>query len=442
MNAAERTELIASRKQRAARPPEHLWARDKWTDFDVWQVPVAGLLLNVDNRRFAAERTLIEEQLGHTLDPENSPVDDRALEALLLDTNISVEGDSVVGKPGKDYQALRADWRRRKQEAPIWIRPDGLVRNGNRRLAMLKRLQRDEGLEGYEYIDAVILPESEIDEVALFDMEQREQLTENLKLRYTDINLLLAIRSAAEAHGIDWFNPEDIDRVAGELQHIIGNDRAYAVIQLNAIKYMDAYLQDSGQEGQYHKLLQQIERFRDVGKTMVLVEAQYEDDAAAVLRVLFAAIRAGLPHGTIRELRRLFRQDRDRHARLVQEVERLEAHVEPAIDATTLADPPVIHAPQTEEDEDEDEPPGPNVPNYPKTAVADAMEDVLDGFAASRTQDVVKTLLQVRNRLEALTDRQSSLAQAILSPNSDQVRAALTAVVEWADANRILLSDS
>src|SRR5262249_48757758 len=150
-------------------------------------------------------------------------------------------------------------WIRRRQESPLWIRPDGLVRNGNRRLAMLRRLQREEGLEGHEYVDVVVLDPDEIDEVALFDMEQREQLTENLKVRYTDINLLLAIRAAAMGRGIDWSDPEDIDRVAGELQHIIGNDQRYAVVQLNTIKYMDAYLDDSGQPGQYHKLIRQIE---------------------------------------------------------------------------------------------------------------------------------------------------------------------------------------
>ena len=191
-----------------------------------------------------------------------------------------MDGDRVTGgKPGKDYQALRATGIRH-QESPLWIRPDGVVRNGNRRLAMLKRLQREKGLEGYEYVDAVVLHPDEIDEVALFDMEQREQLTENLKVRYTDINLLLAIRAAAEARGIDWSDPEDIDRVAGELQHIIGNNRAYAVVQLNAIKYMDAYLEDSGQPGQYHKLIDQIERFRDVGRVMAQVEQNYPDDAS------------------------------------------------------------------------------------------------------------------------------------------------------------------
>ncbi len=441
--ADERGQLIDGRRQTTGRK-DRLWARDEWREFDVWQVPVEALLLNVDNRRFAAERTLIEEKLGHDLDPENSPEDDRALEVILLDTGIDVDGDRVVGSPGKDYHALRSDWLRRRQETPLWIRPDGLVRNGNRRLAMLKRLQREEGLEGFEYVDAVILDPAEIDEVALFDMEQREQLTENLKVRYTDINLLLAIRAAAEARAIDWFNPDDIDRVAGELQHIVGNDRAYAVVQLNAIKYMDAYLEDSGQAGEYHKLIGQIERFRDVGRAMAQIEIDYPDEAPDMLRLLFAAIRAGLPHGKIRDLRRMFRFDRERHRELLLEVDAVEQEWESAGEPAELADPEVVIHPEDaaiDGEDDEAEPPGPNVPNYPKVEIADVVDNALDGFQASRTDDVVKTLRQVRNRLEILTDERAQLASALETGDAQKVRLALRAVIDWADAQRPLLDE-
>jgi hypothetical protein len=366
MTPEQRQDEINARKRKTGRQ-ERLWVREQWQMFDVWQVPVNGLLLNVDNHRFRAERTLMEEKLGHSLDPENSPEDEHGLEVLLLDGGFDVvEGRVLGGKPGKDYEALRADWSRRHQEFPLWIRPDGTVRNGNRRLAMLRRLQREEGLESHEYVDAVILDPGDIDEVALFDMEQREQLTENLKVRYTDINLLLSIRDAAEAKGIDWFDPEDITRVANLLQHVVGNNASYAAVQLNAIKYMDQYLEDSGQPRQYHKLINQIERFRDVGRTMVQVEQDYPDEASGVLRLMFAAIRSGQKHGTIRELRRMFRLERDGYRKLLAKVE----HAEEAADTTTemlLADP-VLSVPEDNlspvEDEDSDaEPPGPNVPN-------------------------------------------------------------------------------
>ncbi len=442
MTPDERRHVILQRGQ-LTDGKARLWVRDEWRLFDIWQVPVEALLLNADNYRFAVERALMEEKLGHELDPENNPDDELALEAILLDVGYDVDGDRVSsGRPSKDYEALKADWLRRRQESPLWIRPDGLVRNGNRRLSMLKRLQREEGLEGYEYVDVVILRPDEIDEVALFDMEQREQLTENLKVRYTDINLLLAIRAAAKARGIIWSEAQDVDRVAGELQHIIGNDQRYAVVQLNAIKYMDAYLDDSEQAGQYHKLIGQIERFRDVGRVMVQVEDSFPDDAVDMLRLLFAAIRAGQPHGTIRELRRMFLRDRDRYQILVTEVDSIEEDLEVVGgNPDELADPIGItpeESESAEEDGDEIEPPGPNVPNYPKQAVTDAIENALDGYQAAQTDDVIKTLRQVRNRLDVLTDDRHMLEQALTSDNGEQVREAFMTVVDWVDDHRII----
>src|SRR6266849_1946601 len=194
MNTEERRRIITERKQAIKDRKERLWCIDEWREFPVYRIPVEALLLNVENRRFTAERTLMEEELGRTLDPENNPDDELSVISILLDKAIHVDGDRVVGKPRNDSEALKKDWETRKQETPFWIRPDGVVRNGNRRLALVKRMRATKGVEGGQWVDAVILDPVEIDESALFDMEQREQLTENLKVRYTDINLLLTLK--------------------------------------------------------------------------------------------------------------------------------------------------------------------------------------------------------------------------------------------------------
>ena len=264
MNATQRSQAIKDRSESVNRT-EHLWCKDEWRNFPVMRAPVDALLLNVDNWRFAAERTLMESKLGHSLDPENSEDDEISVISILLDQGYDVDGNIVKGNPSKDYDLLKGDWLRRRQASPFWIRPDGTVRNGNRRLAMLKRLRND-GTTGTEWVDAIILHPGDpdnIDEHDLFEMEQREQLTEDFKVRYTDINLLLTIRQAAIDSGIDWYDADSVRRVAGELQEVAGGNQAYAAIQLRAIKYMDAYLNDANAPGQYHKLLRQVERFRD-----------------------------------------------------------------------------------------------------------------------------------------------------------------------------------
>jgi hypothetical protein len=441
MNSEERRRLMEERKESTTRTVR-LWCKDEWRDFKVWRVPVQALILNVDNRRHAAERKLMEEKLGHPLDPENNPNDEISLISILLDKGIDVDGDRVVGKPSPDYESLKRDWLKRKQETPFWVRPDGSVPNGNRRLAMLYRLQRDDGLEGFEWVDAIFIEHDVVDEQDLFDMEQHEQLTENLKVRYTDINLLLTLRDAAIAKGIDWADPNDIDRVAGLLQQVAGGDKDYAKIQLQAIRYMDAYLEDSKAAGQYQKLFRQVERFRDVGKIMAKVETDYPDDAADMLRLAFSAIRAGNPHGDIRALRKMFIEDRPRYQALRAQIEEAESPWEQAT-GSQLADPD-LSAEAGDEDEDDDadsEPPGPVVPNYPAEAVKRRLKIAIDGFLAASSEDVLSNLEQVQNRLEALTDERKRLDAALHSEHAAAVKEALTKVVQWVDRVRAHLAE-
>jgi hypothetical protein len=205
---------------------------------------------------------------------------------------------------------------------------------------------------------------------------------------------------------------------------------------------MDAYLEDSSQRGQYHKLIGQIERFRDVGRAMVKIEIDYPDDAVDMLRLLFAAIRAGLPHGDIRDLRRMFRHDRDRYKELLDQIDTLENQSEATGEASELADPELlIHSEDAESDSDEEErePPGPNVTNYPKLEITTAIENALDGFEASLTADVLTVLSQVRNRLEVLTDERERLLRSLQTPAGDQIRAALEVVIQWAEQQKTLL---
>ncbi len=289
---SDRVRIIKNRVQQTG-IKVRLWVHDSWTTFDVQKVPVDALVLNVDNRRFRAERLWAEEMLGRSLDPENRPEDERCIESLLLDKGHRAVDGVLEGRPSPAYEALKNDWLRRHQETQFWIRPDGTVRNGNRRLAMIQRLHRESGDSGLQWVEAVLLDPREIDEAALLEMEQREQLTENFKVRYNDIDYLLALREAAEIRDIDWFDPALIDKVAGELQTMVEKSKKEVERDLYAIKYMDLFLEDSKKLGQYHRLLRQLEVFRDIGRMMFTIEADYPTDYARALQVLFAAVRAG-----------------------------------------------------------------------------------------------------------------------------------------------------
>ena len=398
-------------------------------------VPVDALLLNVDNRRFAAERTLMESKLGHPLDPENSEDDEISVISILLDTGHDVDGNLVKGTPSKDYEGLKTDWLRRKQASPFWVRPDGSVRNGNRRLAILKRLRND-GITGTEWVEAVVLnPEhpDNIDEHDLFEMEQREQLTEDFKVRYTDMNLLLTLRHAAVDSGIDWFDPESIRKIAGQLQEVAGGNQAYATIQLRAIKYMDAYLEDANAAGQYHKLLRQVERFRDIGKIMSRIEEDYQDDSADMLQLMFAAVRAGNPHGDIRAIRKMFLEERGRYESLQTQVTQDEKEWEQT-GAREIGDPDLSSESDESEFEDEDSEQEPPIqtPGYPQQQVRRRIKNAIDGFQAGQLE-VVDTLDQILSRLRILSNVSGHLAETLSGPRGREAKDMLTHIIEWAE---------
>lgn len=450
MRTAEERRQYLEQEKRPAKRTERVWAYDAWQEFSIVSVPVDGLLINVDNRRFRAERMWAEAHLGRSMDPENIATDERSIESLLLDTSHRFDGDQVVGSVTGDAEALRKDWERRHQESPFWIRPDGTVRNGNRRLAMIKRAQRAGGDVGLQWVEAIILTEDDIGEPALLEMEQREQLTENFKVRYNDIDYLLALQEAADLRDIDWHVKSSIDEVAGELQSMVEKSKNEVVRDLYAIKYMDAFLEDSGQDGEYHRLLRNLERFRDIGRTMVRVENEYPLDADKVIQVLFAAVRAGTPHLDIRHLRQMLFTSRDRFDSLSDEIAAAEEgwtpDAEPA-DPPSDAVPPPVGDPegndtdndldQLDEDEEDSEGPGPEVRNYPKAEVSDAIQLAIDAFESSRQEDLVRMLREARNRLDVSIEG-DRLRRECAQPGGETLRSEVAAIVAWADEHRDL----
>lgn len=437
MRAIERTKVILERRDKQS-DTARLWCKDAWKTFDVFRVPVEALMLHIDNHRFQAERKLVEARLGRALDPENIPEDESAVVAILLDNDLQVEGERVVGKATKDTDALRNDWEARGQETPFWIRPDGTVRNGNRRLAMLKRLREEKGIEGHEFVNAVILEEKDVNERDLFEMEQREQLTENLKIRYTDVNLLLTLKAAADSRGIDWADGASIERVAGELQHATKGNKAYAAIQLRAIKYMDLFLAEANKAGKYEDLLGQVERFRDVGKVMFRMEADHPDEATDMLQLMFAAIRAGAKYQHIRALGKIFIEDRARFNRLLAGVIKDEEEWEKAVGNSRLEEPKVVTKASDNDDSEEEseDVPGPVIPNYPGERVQAKIVNAIDGYLSAQL-DLATVLEQAYGRLEPLDTKK--LKQAVAGEQGAEVTSSLAKLIEWADRAKSVL---
>jgi hypothetical protein len=438
MNKDERIAQLAAKLDDTTKT-DRIWVKGEFQDLSVKRTPTELLYLNDDNRRFRAEAQGAAAELGRKLDPTTNPDDELSIISLLLDRDPHIEDDKVVGKPAKDSTALKVDWEKRGQERPFWIRPDGLVLNGNRRLAMIKRAQAELGAEFSSYVNVVVFSEEDYDDDVIFDLEATEQLTEGLKVRYSDINVLLTLRDAADRVGADWADPDSIKSTAALIQHLVNNDPSYAEIQLNAVKYMDLYLEDLGFPGEYHRLVRTVERFREVGKTMTAVEADDEARADLMLRVMFAAIQSNISSYDIRAIRQLWRHSPD-------EFDRLHGYVEELEDEGPEAEPePEPDEPESIDDEDEEEEDGdtgeaPASPDYPKQAVKRALSTAVQSVNDARNRDKRSHVLNAASRLEHISPDD---LRDHLGPGAEaaKLREAVTTIIEWADEMRPLVEE-
>lgn len=430
LNSDERTSAIESRKTPVDRT-DRRWVRGEFTDFPIHRVPVEYLVLNADNRRFRAEKLRWEEELGRKLDPQASEVDERSIVSILLDDSQRIADDEVVGKPSKDAQALIADWKVRGQEQPLWIRPDGYVINGNRRLAALKRLALEHGSATgtFGYVEVIILGYDEIDDDEMFEMEAREQLTEGYKVRYGDLNVLLTLRDAADREDVNWTDDDSIDAVAGKIQDLVGSNASYAAVQLRAIRYMDEYLDYTAEPGLYQRMIGQVERFRDIGKNMQIAQREAPEQALDLLVLQFQAVQAGLKHLEIRELRKLMIEEPESFSTLVEEVQSTVDAGPASEDMAQIQD----DLSEVEGDTGEEDEPPPPAPNFPQHEVLRSFQIAIESRQSRQRNDTESALRGAASRLEQVTP--AKLADLMKSPKQTIVTA-LAEVRAWVESVR------
>jgi hypothetical protein len=435
MTPEEREKALGERRQLIEGRTERVWTKTDFEEFSVYKVPTELLVLNHENRRFRAEAQEVEADIGRPLDPN---VDEESIIALLLDKDPRVDGQKVVGGRNKDTEALIADWQRRHQERPLWIRPDGTVSNGNRRLAMLKRLQNKQGATGYDWVDVVVMDRDTYDDETLFEMETREQLTEGFKVRYNKMNGLLTLRDAAEKHGIDWHDPASIRVVAELIQDLVGNNPNYARVQLQAVKVMTDYLNWIERPGEYSLLRGKVERFRDVGKNMEWLSINAPEHQPAMLELCFLAIQSGNNHPDIREIRRIVKRHPEAFESLAAEVSQIAA--EDDQEAEEVLPPPSADEEGEDDDHEAEVENEIVISDGPTTAQQKRIFEAVNASAqASRAHgDPPETKLRTAAMKLAEVDPARMLAESSVGSREQTMRS-IAEVLAWAEIARVAL---
>lgn len=212
-----------------------------------YAIPTSLLQYNHDNRRFNLEIQEEEIKLGRKLDPTSKDDVRRIKELLLLDQ--------------AEAKKLKDDLKRIGEQTEVGaVSFDGVVINGNRRMATLEELYSEDPNKKWESLWAVRLPK-DISEKDLWRIEAGLQLSKEKVADYGPVNNLLMISEGKKA-GLS--HSEIAASMYGWTDKQVAAD-------LERLDIIDIFLQFFGQPKNYGliKRFRLHEHFIDIQKGLV-----------------------------------------------------------------------------------------------------------------------------------------------------------------------------
>jgi hypothetical protein len=245
-------------------------------------IPLDYLLYNHDNRRFNLEIQDYETQIDRKLDPTLKS-DAEIIQKLLLKDNLTVVGYNTEAE--KLYNDLKLLGEQREVAA---ITHDGIVVNGNRRMATLERLHKEEPTGKWNELWVVRLPE-DISEKDLWKIEAGLQLSKEKVADYGPVNNLLMIK---EGHKAGLSHSEIAASMYGWTEKQVGLD-------LERLTLIDIFLEFFGQPHNYGliKKFRLHEHFEDIQKGLTEKQKKLGLSKKALLKkleIVFLYLRASI----------------------------------------------------------------------------------------------------------------------------------------------------
>lgn len=269
-------------------PQEKLIGKSGAKRAPIYQLGLGDLAFNKANGRITAEVLEKEAELGRDLDSSNLE-DQKIIREMLLTI-----------RPDENAKILE-DLIKNGQVRPGIITCDGIVINGNRRKALLEKLNDKK----YKYLDVQVLP-SDITKAELWLIEAGIQMSAPQQLDYSPINHLLKLREGTNSG----LKPEDMAAsMYGVTEEKINGD-------LRRLDSIDEYLGDFLKKPKRYYLVRQLnEHFIDLQEILTWashprgVRINWEPDESdrnELKLIAFYFIRIKFPHLRIRGLRDLF----------------------------------------------------------------------------------------------------------------------------------------
>lgn len=238
---------IDSHKKSCIKGKQKVEINGKIEFLESYMLPLSLLQYNHDNRRFNLEIQEHEATLGRELNPTDRE-DVKKIKELLLQ-------DTIEAKKLKDDLKQLGE-----QREVAAITHDGVVVNGNRRMASIEQLHDEEPTGKWNDLWVVRLPE-DISEKDLWKIEAGLQLSKEKVADYGPVNNLLMIKEGKKA-GLS------LSEIAASMY---GWTEKQVAADLERLNLIDIFLQFFGQPNNYGliKRFRLHEHFIDLQKGLV-----------------------------------------------------------------------------------------------------------------------------------------------------------------------------
>ena len=273
MPRARRQQAIAEALQAGGEGEHYVPTEDGYVALPVASLPPEALVYRADNGRILSELANAAHARGTTLAGLKARSETREVQDLLHGLLVA----KALDPDGPIHDELA---RYGNQTEPLLTTRDGLVVNGNRRLAAMQALRATdpEAYAAFAEVRAAVLPE-DIDRDRLEYMEAALQMAPELKLSYSWINRRLKLRQ----HVADL----DRERVTRAYRF---KDPAEIDTELDELALAESYLAWRGDPERFEHVSDQEERFVDLNARLKALKA---DHMAALWRAIgFAMLRA------------------------------------------------------------------------------------------------------------------------------------------------------
>lgn len=256
------------------------------------------LRYNVKNGRLASEIREWEKDNGEELNSANHE-HAKIIKKLLLEMDTAKTNE------------LKIDILEFEQMEPGVITHDGVIINGNRRMAVIQDLNEEHPGGKWEYLEAIILP-SNINQKDLWKIEAGLQLSKDKVAPYSPVNELLKIKEGIEAG----LTPKQIAAV------LYGRTEDEIKESIQRLKIIDDFLSFFSQQGNYPLINQYglTEYFINIQKSVIKPAESSgvgKKEELNRLKIAFELIKAHIKskskggdgvksHTSIRKLRNVF----------------------------------------------------------------------------------------------------------------------------------------